>query len=494
MFISVIHLILQTTILIHMKRINTNCIFGAVLFVLNAAPLNFVREQSSSATRLSSITNLATANQDFFIQVENLIEQGKQQGMSYLNSRNDKVRKSAKNSLDDAESMVKKKLKQEPNCEKCIELLIMANFYQSYFGFSKNYNDCIDEAKDGLTQFPENSRIAYYKGFAHYNAGQNSEAVKAFNRFLMGSTADTQTMAQVRQLLQDGQQRFLSNWNLHAQYYQSAESKILVYNAQTYKYEPAFQVTPEWEMGLGSQGYTALTAQATKLEDAELKEYLDNLISRLVNRSPGSPFNYQLTIVNSPEVNAVTPPGHIIVYTGLLAAAENESELAAVLSHELAHNYAHHQARAVLQKYHMNTAANAVVKLINPQTATAQIASQLGAIITVDLFSRAYSRFEEKEADLYGAHILFNAGYNPTASSNFFLKLYKTNPRKPIKFLSTHPSAPDRTTYITDYLESFPLDREMQIDSKDFQKMKTKLATLIPLNQQQGQGRGVLPK
>ena len=141
----------------------------------------------------------------------------------------------------------------------------------------------------------------------------------------------------------------------------------------------------------------------------------------------------------------------------------------------------------------MQTATNAVVKLINPQTATAQIASQLGAIITVDLFSRAYSRFEEKEADLYGAHVLFNAGYNPTAASGFFLKLYKTNLKKLIKFLSTHPSAPDRTTYITDYLESFPLDREMQIDSKDFQKMKTKLATLIPDSKQQGPGRGVMP-
>ncbi len=389
--------------------------------------------------------------------------------------------------------MLKKELKQEPSCETCFEFLSITYFYQAYFGFLKNYDVCIKTATQALTQFPANSRLAYYKGYAHYNSGQYGESIKTFNRFLMSPAIDTQTFAQVRQIVQDGQQRFLANWNGHALYYQSPESQITVYNPQTYKQEPIFQVTPDWEMNLGSQGFIAMTAQATKLEDAELNDYLDNLVSRLINKSPGSPFNYKITVVNSPEVNAVTTPGHIIVYTGLLAAAENESELAGVLAHELAHNYAHHQARAVIQKYYMQNAANAVAQLINPRNAAAEIATKLGAAITVDLFTRAYSRFEEKEADLYGSHILFNAGYNPTATSNFFLKLYKANPKQPIKFLSTHPPAPDRATYLTDYMESFPLDKEMQIDSRDFQKMKTKLATLVPSTRQKGPGSGLLP-
>ncbi len=62
-----------------------------------------------------------------------------------------------------------------------------------------------------------------------------------------------------------------------------------------------------------------------------------------------------------------------------------------------------------------------------------------------------------------------------------------------MKFLSTHPPVPDRATYLTDYLESFPLDTEMQIDSKDFQKMKARLATLVPTAQPVGPGRGILP-
>ena len=311
-----------------MKRMNTSCILIALLFAWNITQINFAQNFGVNNNALSFTTNFSIVNQDFFAQVESLIQQGREQGLNYLNSKDEKTKRSAKKSLDEAETLLKKKLKQEPNCEKCLEFLTMTNFYQTYFGFSKDYNDCISTAAEGLTKFPANSRIAYFKGYAHYNKAEYNESIKAFNRFLMSPGADSQTVEQVRQILQDGQQRFLANWNQHALYYQSPESRIMVYNPQTYKYEPIFQVTPEWEVNLGSQGFTALTAKATKLEDAELKEYLENLISRLAGKSPGSPFNYQVTIVNSTEVNAVTPPGHIIVYTGLLAAAENESELA----------------------------------------------------------------------------------------------------------------------------------------------------------------------
>lgn len=468
-----------------MKRINIISILLAILFAFGATHLSF-------AAKVNAV-NRAAASQDFFAQVESLIQQGRQQGLDYLNSKDDKAKKNSKKSFEEAEKLLKKAVKQESNCEKCLELLTVTYFYQTYFGFSKDYDDCFKTAAQGLIGFPANIRLTYFKGLAHYNSGQYSESIKTFNRLLMSPSIDGQTQAQARQVIQDSQQRFLANWNRHANYYQSPEARIMAYNPQTYKQEPIFQVTPEWELNLGSLGFNAVTAQATKLEDAELKNYLENLVARLVGKSPGSPFDHKITIVNSPEVNAVTPPGHIIVYTGLLAFAENESELAGVLAHELAHNYAHHQARAVIQKYHTQNVANAVLQLINPRNQLAQIASQLGALITVELFARAYSRFEEKEADLYGSHILFNAGYNPTATSGFFLKLYKANPKQPMKFLSTHPPAPDRAAYLTDYLESFPLEREMQVDSKDFQKMKAKLATLMPATQQTVPGRGILP-
>ena len=430
----------------------------------------------------------ATAYPQDLRQLDSLIQQAREQGMQYLNNKDDRAKKVAKSNLEQTEKVLKDELKRNAACEKCFELLTATYLYKTYFGFERNYDDCFKTGAAGLASFPKNGRIAFFKGYAHYNSRDYAEANKAFKTALL--TVDANTAAQINQTLLDSQQRFLTEWNRQANYYQTKESRIEV--AQGFQMVTAFQVTPEWEMQLGGQGFAALTANAAKVVDAEIQTYLQNLTTRLLSKSPGSPFNYQITLVNSPEVNAVTPPGHIIVYTGLLAFADNEAQLAGVLAHELAHNYGHHQARAVIKNYHIQSIANAALRAINPQNATAQIFASLGANIGLTLFSRAYSRFEEKEADQYGAHLMFNAGYSPLDASSFFLKMSKASGKQPPKFLSTHPPLMDRADYLADYLDSFPADgREFRVDSEEFKKIK---ARLVPAqSQQRTPGRGVLP-
>ena len=428
--------------------------------------------------------------QDPLGQAEAMILQGRQQGLDFINSKDERLKKASKKNLEDGEKIVKKALKEQPNCEKCYELLTNANFFQTYLGFNKDYDDCIKLATEGLAKFPSNSRLASYRGYAYYNSGQYSEANKSLKSAV--TNADPQSIAQINQVLQMSQQAFLTNWNRQANFYQSKESRIERYNPQTFKNEVAFQVTPEFEYQLGAQGFAALTNNAQTLNDPEIQNYLQHLVTRIVSKSPGSNFTYKVTVVNSGDVNAVTPPGHIIVFTGLLAFAENEAQLAGVLSHELAHNYGHHQARAVIKNYQAQMVANAILSAINPQNATAQILASLGTNIGLTLFSRAYSRFEEKEADHYGAHLMFNAGYSPLDASSFFLKMSKTGAKNPPKFLSTHPPLLDRANYVMDYLDSFPSEgREFRTDSEDFQKIKARITP----SQQKGvaPGRGVIP-
>ena len=448
-----------------------------------------IRTGSSIVVALAAVCGTYQASsQDVFSQAESLIRQAKEQGISYLNSKDDNLKKSAKKNLESAEKLLKESLKRENNCEKCLEQLVTAYFYQSYFGFSKNYDECIKMARLGLDRFPANSQLAYMKAAAHYNSGEHNEAVKAFNRYLVSNPNDQKA----RELLADSQQRFLSAWYKQADFYNSKESRIERIG-QGYQKEVLFQVTPEWELGLGGQAFTQLKQTAPTLQDSEVQGYLEGLIRRLTTPMRGQNNNYTVTILNAPAVNAVTVPGHVFVYSGLLAFVDTESELAGVLAHEMAHNYGHHSARRFIKAYEAQMLAAAIAQAINPKGQIAQLATQLTSQIGINLFLLAYGRHEEKEADFYGAHLMFNAGYNPTALSGFFLKMYKANAKQGVKFLSTHPPDPDRATYLTDYLESFPLDKEMQIDSRTFQQMKARLATLMPGSDRPVPGRGILP-
>ena len=253
------------------------------------------------------------ANAQDFRPLDSLIQQAREQGLQYLNNKDDRAKKVAKNNLEQVEKFLKDEIKRNAACEKCFELLTATYLYKTYFGFERNYDDCFKTAAAGLASFSKNGRIAFFKGYAHYNSRDYAEANKAFKAALL--TVDANLAAQINQTLLDSQQRFLNEWNRQANYYQTKESRIEV--AQGFQMVTAFQVTPEWEMQLGGQGFAAITANAPKVVDAEIQTYLQNLTARLLSKSPGSPFNYQITLVNSPEVNAVTPPGHIIVYTGL---------------------------------------------------------------------------------------------------------------------------------------------------------------------------------
>jgi tetratricopeptide (TPR) repeat protein len=411
---------------------------------------------------------------DAVVKAEALIEQARQQGIHAANTNDRKARDFARRYLDDAERLVRAELRRNAACESCLASQVTVLFFRSAFGYAKEYDECIELATKGLERFPQNSRLAFIKGYAHYNRGEFRDAASALTRFLAVSPGDANAEA-VRALVADTRQRFLTGWYNQANFYQSNESRILQLNPQTGQTQLVFQFTPEYELQLGQQGFAALSQAAPVVSDPELSAFLQHLVGRLTEKTPGPGFRYQVTVVDSPDVNAVTPPGHILVFTGLMRFVETEGQLVGVLAHELAHNYGHHSVRRLIKAYHAQSVATSVTRLVNPQGAVPQLVTQLSATIGIDLFLKAYSRFEEQEADLYGAHLMFNAGYNPTSLTSFLLELYEANPKQPIKFLSTHPPHPDRVNNLSDYLEAFPLDRELVVDSSEaFKKIKAR--------------------
>jgi len=180
------------------------------------------------------------------------------------------------------------------------------------------------------------------------------------------------------------------------------------------------------------------------------ERFLNNILARLAlaSETPGEP--YRVTILNSPIVNAFAlPSGDIFVTRGLLALANDASEVAAVMAHEIAHVTAHHAAeRAELEK----TAA-LFSRVSTDVLARPQEGEQVQAKMRLSIAH--FSREQEFEADQIGIKVIAKAGYDPYAASRFLGLLGRStalrasllgqnaSSDKP-DMMSTHPSTPER--------------------------------------------------
>ncbi|MHB1240983.1 MAG: beta-barrel assembly-enhancing protease [Gammaproteobacteria bacterium] len=213
----------------------------------------------------------------------------------------------------------------------------------------------------------------------------------------------------------------------------------------------ATAITPHQERELGQEFMRQARQQLPIMDDPLLNEYLNSLGARLVSNSDdaGQPFTFFL--IDDPVINAFAVPGGFIgVDSGLLLTTQSESELASVLSHEIAHITQHHMARGLADARRLSipTAAALLAAILlatqNPEMGTAAIAaSQAGAIQHQINFTRA----DEEEADRIGIGILARSGFDPSAMGDFFRRLAQATryqgPQLP-PFLLDHPVTVDR--------------------------------------------------
>ncbi len=246
--------------------------------------------------------------------------------------------------------------------------------------------------------------------------------------------------------------RFLAGWNEHADFFQSKDSKF-----------GNFQITPDYELGLGRNTQINLPPSA----DSEAQQFVQQLATRVITASPALIGEVRVQLYDDSGVNAVTVPGRMFVSSGLVVDVRNEAELAAVVSHELGHLYAHHASRRLIKA----ARGQALVAFIGGAlaakrvSANAQGFANLATNIGLDLYLKAYYRSEELEADRYATHLMYNAGFDPAALSTALARL--SGGRKTIGLFSTHPPMHERLKDLARYTESFP-DRSAQADSPAF--------------------------
>jgi beta-barrel assembly-enhancing protease len=196
----------------------------------------------------------------------------------------------------------------------------------------------------------------------------------------------------------------------------------------------------EWQ--LGAQLARDIERQVRLNTDPTVNSYVDAVGRRIVAQTPMANLPWQFHVVEDPAINAFAiPGGHVYIHTGLIANADNASELAGVMAHEISHVLARHSTEQISRQYGLSIVAGLALGQ-NPN----ELAKLAAAIVAQGALAR-YSRAAEQEADRLGVAAMARAGYNPRGMVTMFEELLehqRTRPNAVDKFFSTHPLTQDR--------------------------------------------------
>ncbi|MEK7989556.1 MAG: M48 family metallopeptidase [Thiotrichaceae bacterium] len=192
---------------------------------------------------------------------------------------------------------------------------------------------------------------------------------------------------------------------------------------------------------MGVQAFQTIKQETPAAPDSKVNLYVQCVTNSLLNTLQDSE-EWEIVVFEDEAVNAFALPGRKIgVYTGLLAVAENQDQLAAVIGHEIAHVLSNHGNERVSQQMLVETGMElAQIIFSDPQSTTAQTvlgALGLGAQFGVIL---PFSRKHESEADELGLQIMARAGFQPQEAVNLWVNMSKGSGEAPQEFMSTHPS------------------------------------------------------
>ena len=228
-------------------------------------------------------------------------------------------------------------------------------------------------------------------------------------------------------------------------------------------------MSDEREVSIGRQIDSQLKSNSdvSIYNSARVRDFLDEIGERLVAGSerPELPFTFQ--VVNDSSINAfATLGGFVYINTGLMAAAENESELAGVVAHEIAHITEKH----VIERMKQAAVARGVA-------GSAGVDDSVLVGIGYELaLSLPNSRRAEYEADEVGQKMLRDAGYAPTGLISFFEKLQAaSNGRSVPTILSTHPPTENRIARLEEDIDESERNRGDGLDAADYRRQVSPL-------------------
>ncbi|MFY9753132.1 MAG: M48 family metallopeptidase [Candidatus Acidiferrales bacterium] len=236
----------------------------------------------------------------------------------------------------------------------------------------------------------------------------------------------------------------------------------------------------EHEIALGKQLAQEVDKSAKFIDDPVVVEYVNRVGQNLVRNSDARvPFT--IKVIDSDQVNAFAlPGGFFYVNSGLILHADEESELAGVMAHEIAHVCARHGTKQ--QTKGDIVQAGAMVAMIFIPYSWAGYAMYEGMQFAIPMTFLKFSRADEAEADYLGLQYMYKAGYDPNSFVTFFEKveaLEKKQPGTIPKFFSTHPPTPERIVACQKEISTIlPSRPEYIVSTSEFDMVKARLQML----------------
>ncbi|HYA64948.1 MAG TPA: M48 family metallopeptidase [Candidatus Sulfotelmatobacter sp.] len=237
----------------------------------------------------------------------------------------------------------------------------------------------------------------------------------------------------------------------------------------------------EREIALGKQLAQEVERTSKMIDDPVVTEYVNRVGQNLVRNSDARvPFT--IKVIDSDEVNAFAlPGGFFYVNSGLILRAQEESELAGVMAHEISHVIARHGTKQATKADIMQIGAMAAMIFVPYGWAGYGIYE--GMNLAIPLTFLKFSRDAEREADFLGLQYMYKAGYDPNSYVTFFERIQADEKRRPgtiPKVFSTHPPTPERIADAQkEIARILPEKDEYIVTTSEFDQVKARLRNVM---------------
>ena len=242
----------------------------------------------------------------------------------------------------------------------------------------------------------------------------------------------------------------------------------------------ACSVSQDQEKQIGQDEAAKVSAELPILQDAAVTDYVNALGKSIASKTSRADLQWQFAVVNTDVVNAFAlPGGFIYVNRGLIGRTRSESELAAVVGHEIEHVVRRHSVSQMEKAQGANIGVALACRLTNICShQAAQVAIQVGGAA---MFAR-FGREAEMQADSGGFQNEIRAGLDPKGMLTFFERLLaEENGRSALlSWFADHPGTQDRIVDVKRFLTQLPssVENGLRKDSPEYQAMKQQLAQL----------------